>query len=265
MPELPEIRNLAVQMNEALLGSAIMLADILQPKCLNLPEDLWKARIEGRTIENVDAKGKWIRVHLTDGYELRINLGMGGEVLLHDAGEEVSVKKRALLMFADGRSISVNFWWFGSLHAIGPGEMHAPFDKLGPDILNVDETEFAAAYSCKKSPIKTLLLKQDIFCGIGNYYVHDILFAAGIHPMRPGNSLSEEEMMRLFNAVHKIFQKAILQGAADYERDLYNNLGHYSATQVGYREGEPCRVCGTAIAAERIGSANSYFCPKCQK
>ena len=89
----------------------------------------------------------------------------------------------------DGRKISIHFWWFGSLHAVGPGEAHPPFDKLGLDMLSVDEQDFTRAYAGRRSPVKVLLLKQEILSGMGNYYVHDVLFRAGLHPARSGDCL----------------------------------------------------------------------------
>lgn len=265
MPEWPEIHHLARQMAQELPGIALCEARIAQPKCLNLPEEAWRERVLGRAVQAVRAKGKWLDVALEGGYRLRINLGMGGEILLSEAGEAPAEKWRALFSLADGRKISIHFWWFGSLHAVGPGEAHPPFDKLGLDMLSVDEQDFTRAYAGRRSPVKVLLLKQEILSGMGNYYVHDVLFRAGLHPARSGDSLSGEEWQRLYSAVREVFLDALAMGGSDYERDLYNQLGRYSAMQVGYREGLPCPVCGTAIVSQRVGAANSYFCPHCQQ
>lgn len=186
MPEWPEIHHLARQMAQELPGIALYEARIAQPKCLNLPEEAWRECMLGRVVQAVRAKGKWLDVALEGGYRLRINLGMGGEILLSEAGEAPAEKWRALFSLADGRKIGIHFWWFGSLHAVGPGEAHPPFDKLGPDMLSVDEQDFARAYAGRRSPVKVLLLKQEILSGMGNYYVHDVLFRAAFIPRGAG-------------------------------------------------------------------------------
>ena len=95
MPEWPEIHHLARQMAQELPGIALYEARIAQPKCLNLPEEAWRERVLGRAVQAVRAKGKWLDVALR-GYRLRINLGMGGEILLSEAGETPAEKWRAL-------------------------------------------------------------------------------------------------------------------------------------------------------------------------
>ena len=92
MPEWPEIHHLARQMAQELPGIALREARIAQPKCLNLPEEAWRERVLGRVVQAVRAKGKWLDVALEGGYRLRINLGMGGEILLSEAGEAPAEK-----------------------------------------------------------------------------------------------------------------------------------------------------------------------------
>ncbi len=265
MPEWPEIHHFARQMAQELPGAVFAATQIAQPKCLNVPEMQWRERVLGRAIQEIHARGKWLDMGLADGYRLRINLGMGGEVILCAAGEPLPEKRRAQFALGDGRNLCVNFWWFGSLHAVAPGEAHPPFDKLGPDMLSVDAPAFARAYQSRKSPIKALLLKQELLAGMGNYYIHDVLFRAGIHPARRADSLSAAEWQCLYGAVREIFEGALAMGGSNYERDLHNRLGGYCAMQVGYREGQPCPACGATIVSQRVGAANSYFCPHCQR
>ena len=157
MPELPEIRSLAGQIDRALKGAVIVKTEVREPKCLNRPTDEWSQMICSRKWLGASSHGKWCEIKLEGGILLRLNLGMGGEFLLHEAGEEMPEKRRMTLHLMDGRKISVNFWWFGSLHAIAEDEAHKPFDALGVDALDgtLDKARFRSMYCRRKAAIKT--------------------------------------------------------------------------------------------------------------
>lgn len=267
MPELPEIRNLAVQIDGALCGAMIVAAETLQPKCLNRPPEEWKDLICGRRILSTRSKGKWCDIVLDGGVSMRLNLGMGGEFLLHEADETLPEKRRIALRMDDGRKVSVNFWWFGSLHAVRAGETHGEFDALGMDALDerLDEENFRKTYCSRKATIKSLLLNQKLICGIGNYYSHDILFQARIHPMRRGCDMSGEEYAGLYHAVRDTLTAATKMGGAHYEKDLYNRPGRWARYLVGYRAGEACPACGGMIEEIRTGATKGFICPRCQR
>ena len=194
--------------------------------------------------------------------KLRLNLGMGGEFLLHEAGEAPPEKRRMLLNLADGRSISVNFWWFGSLHAVKEGEEHKPFDSLGTDALDnaLDEEAFRKMYCTRKAAIKTLLMDQKLAAGVGNYYSHDIFFEARLHPLKRACDLTEEEYSRLYHTMRNTFIEASEMGGADYERDLYNRLGRWSCRLVAYRKGEKCPVCGAYMVQKKYRGRKYKTC-----
>ena len=187
MPEYPEIRHLAQQMNDALTGKTLCGADIANEKCLNLPADRFLQAIVGRSVTGAHWRGKWVMMPLDDGSRLALNLNMGGNVVLYAPGEGPREKWRVVLKFTDGCTLSIGFWFLGYLHHIGAGEAHAFTDGLGADPLAEDFTfeRFDALLGIRKLPIKTLLLRQDVIAGIGNYYIQDLLFQARVHPMRP--------------------------------------------------------------------------------
>jgi formamidopyrimidine-DNA glycosylase len=97
-------------------------------------------------------------------------------------------------------------------------------------------------------------------------YAHDILFRARVHPLRPANSLSEQEVGVLWQAMRDEMQEAIALGGARWEKDLYGHEGRFDLANllVGYKEGQPCPVCGTAIAKIKTGSTTGFICPSCQ-
>lgn len=265
MPELPEIMNLAEQMNTHLPGKEIVSLDVLQPKCLNLPEDAFVAALQGAQIVGASARGKWIVTETTRGW-LLINLGMGGEVLLVDR-QSLPEKYRLVMDFTDATCLAVNFWWFGHVHYAAAGYTDHPMvGSLGPDALSVDAEQLRQALAGRRGTIKSFLLDQHNIAGIGNSYIHDILFHARLHPLRALNSLSQPEIHGLVQAVQTDLRRSYQLGGAAYEMDLFGNKGGFTADliEVGYREGQPCPRCGTAIEKIKTGSTTGYLCPVCQ-
>ncbi len=266
MPEYPEIRNLAQQMDGALRGKRITGVEVANEKCLNLSVENFSARVVGRTIEGAHWQGKWCFLRLGQGDRLALNLNMGGNVVLYPPGQGPREKWRVVLRFADGDSLSVGFWFLGYLHWIGAGEPHPMTDKLGADPLADDFTfeRFQGLLAGRKLPIKGLLLKQEHIAGIGNYYIQDILFQARLHPMRAALSLTVEEQQRLYDAIRDRFALALAQGGAWYENDLYDEPGRFREMLIGYKEGQPCPQCHTPIQKIKTGSTSGFVCPVCQ-
>ncbi len=109
MPELPEITVWARQMKTELVGKTFTHVEVLQPKCLNVSQEVFVEGLSGARLLDVTYRGKWILVETTQGW-LLLNLGMGGEILLatHDTLPE---KHRLIFDFDDGACLAVNFWW----------------------------------------------------------------------------------------------------------------------------------------------------------
>ncbi len=266
MPEYPEIRHLAEQMHSALAGKTLSGVEVANPKCLNLPQEEFLRRIEGRTILGATSKGKWAFLKLDDGSRLALNLNMGGNVVLYGPGEGPREKWRVVLRFTDNCSLSIGFWFLGYLHLIGPGEPHPMTDGLGADPLSEEFTfeEFDRLLGRRKLPIKTFLLRQDVISGIGNFYIQDLLFLAKIHPLRPIESLTTEERIRIYETMRSYLQQALDLGGASYENGLYDEPGGFKEMLIGYKEGQPCPVCGTAIKKIKTGSTSGFVCERCQ-
>ena len=110
-------------------------------------------------------------------------------------------------------------------------------------------------------------MDQNVIVGIGNIYADEILWQAKIHPFKPANKLSNEELKEIFLAMKQILQKAVnLRGTSisDY-RDTAGKSGKYGKIKKVYqREDEPCFRCKTPIKRIKIGGRSSHFCPKCQ-
>ncbi len=278
MPELPEITVLARQMKQALAGKKLAGVEVLQPKCLNLPEPAFVEALVGAQWLDVTQRGKWLVSETSRGF-LLLSLGMGGEILL--CTRDSLPEKRRLVLDLDydaplrngaslrnGACVAINFWWFGYAHYVPPAELgsHKMIAKLGPNALDVSAGDLKAMLGGRRGAIKTFLLDQSKLAGIGNFYVHDILFRAGMHPLRTIDTLAEAEIEQLAGAIRDGLQLAVDKGGSFYEVDLYGQKGHFTMDDVlvGYKEGQPCPACRTPIEKVKTGSTSSFICPRCQ-
>jgi formamidopyrimidine-DNA glycosylase len=264
MPELPEITVLARDMRKELVGRKIVGVEVLQPKCLNVPVEDFRAAVTGAEIRAVATRGKWLQVETTQGW-LLLNLGMGGEILLTDR-DNLPEEHRLIFDLDDATCLAVNFWWFGYVHHVPDLAAHAMTASLGPNALDLTLDQFRALLRGPRGAIKPFLLNQKRVAGIGNVYVQDSLFKAGIHPLRRIDTLSDNEVAALWLAIRETLQESIDRGGSAWERNLYGEKGGWdeSFLLVGYREGQLCPACGTTVVKIKTGSTSSYICPECQ-
>lgn len=269
MAELPELTILQCEMDEALSGRTIALAEIRQDKCLNVPVAAAIATLEGRRITAVTRRGKWLYLHLEPDYYLLLNLGMGADLWHYTRNATLPDKYQFRLGLDDGTGFTCRFWWFGYIRLVTPLELPAFKEtaRLGPSPLEITPVEFAAiAQRYPRSPVKSLILDQDKLSGIGNAYAHDILWTAHLHPKRRIGSLTEGDLDRLHRSIRQVVERAIALGGL--EADFYRQGGHMddfgSLFLVGYKEGKPCPSCGSAIVKIETGSTSTFLCPSCQ-
>jgi formamidopyrimidine-DNA glycosylase len=270
MAELPELAILAGQMHGALGGGTIRLIEARQEKCLNVPPALAHGLLPGRRVAGVTRRGKWLYIHLEPAYYLLINPGMGADIWYYAPGGELPEKYQFRLDLTSGAGFTCRFWWFGHIHLLAPDELarHKETAKLGPSPVEIDGREFAAiARRYPRSPVKSLLLDQEKLSGIGNAYAHDILWQAGLHPLRKLGSLDEEELNRYHQSIGVIVNRAI--GLGGVEADFYRTGGNLNNWEefmlIGYKAGKPCPVCGSPIECIKTGATKTYVCPGCQE
>ncbi len=269
MPELPEIHHLAGQMQRTLRGRRIQKVEVRQPKCLNVPARDFARLLTGRVIDRVTSRGKWIFVHLDPGVALLVSLGMGGDLLWHKPGAPAAERYQLKIDFADRSCLTIRFWWFGYAHALPAGKLgtHKMTHTLGLNPLDRAKftyERFSALLAGRRGAIKALLMNQRNVAGIGNVYIQDILFLAGLHPNRPIPEITERERVTLHQAIVTNLTDAAKRGGLAYEKDLHGKGGGIKGFLVGYREGKPCPRCHTPVRKIRTGSTASFICPRCQ-
>ncbi len=271
MPELPEIKVIAAQMDRELSGKQIIEAESRQPKNLNLPVVDFVEAVRGKTVSHVAGKGKWIFAKLEPSHFLLINLGMYGELLYYANGQKLPERYQFRLVFTDGSGFTIFFSWFGYVHVVAEKDAskHKMTGKLGVDPFDGGFTfgKFDDLLTSKRrTRLKSFILDQKNVAGVGNVYAQDILFEAGLHPDREISTLTKQEKEGFYNSIKRVLGRSVELGGLAYEKDFYGRNGRFGGSEfkVGYKEGKPCPTCQTTIQKIRTGSTSTYICPKCQ-
>jgi formamidopyrimidine-DNA glycosylase len=161
--------------------------------------------------------------------------------------------------------------WLGYFDLYEPGEEeeHPLISRLGPDPFSEDFTvEYLASAFGRKASVKGLLLDQSVVAGLGNIYVDEVLFSAGVHPARKASTLSAEEIHNIHAATLGILGRAIeLRGTTfDSYHDAFGETGKFQhQLKVFTRAGRPCPRCGTTVIKSRVAGRGTHICPACQK
>lgn len=280
MPELPEVEVLRRDLEREVAGKKIKSIDVRETKNAMRAIRRHKRRkdlerlLKGAQITKVDRRGKYLLLSLDNGRVLVVHLGMSGQL----------VKTRASAPLEKHTHVKIDFTVGGQLRFIDPrtfGEMFvSEVDELGRirelQNLGLDPLEqampwqqFSQTLGERQAKLKGLLMDQKFICGIGNIYSDEILFGSGLRFDRRSDSLSSQEVRRLYRSIQEVLQDAIrYRGtSADDEqyRDLYGDAGSYQDfLRVYQREGQPCRRCRTPIERARWSNRSTFYCPQCQ-
>ena len=270
MPELPEVEYVAGQLRAALVGQTITRAEVLWPRAITMPDPAeFAARLAGRRVERVGRRGKYLVLGLDSGATLVVHRRMSGNLTLLPPGAAVAYTRvrftlasGSTLAFSDPRK-------FGRLALVADSDLPAFFAGLGPEPLEVDFTPsvLAAHLAGRARAIKALLLDQAVVAGIGNIYADEALYAARLHPLRAGDTLTDEEIAALHGAIQAVLRAGIAHGGTTFgrHRDLYDEAGtNLDYLQVYRRTGAPCHRCGTPIARIVVAQRGTHYCPQCQ-
>jgi len=226
--------------------------------------DLTRA-LQRRAIKDVTRRGKRIVFNLDDGNALFIHLGMTGRLRVEQRSAPIEphthlildIGNREQLRFRDPRR-------FGEIRWLG-SEPHD--QKMGPEPLSMRASQLADRLSRTTRAIKNALMDQHVVAGLGNIYVDESLFAAGIHPLTTANTLTSEQVKLLTKSIKKVLRKAIRHRGSTL-RDYVDAEGGKGAFQrlhsVYDRAKKPCRRCRTPIERIVLGGRSTHFCPNCQ-
>lgn len=267
--ELPESIILSQQIEQELTGKRISSIEVANPKCLNMSFIEVQNIVKGKQITSVNSKGKWLFISL-DTHTILFNPGMGADVLYFTPDSTLPEKYQIKVEFEDNTGFTIRAWWFCYFHVVAKENLstHKMTATLGIEPLDELFTlvYFKTLLKKRRGGIKSFLLNQKNIAGIGNFYIHEILFNAKVHPLRKISSLTPEELEALYHSMRSLLSKSVELNGSHYEKDFYGNYGEFTVKdyfKVGYNSGE-CPVCNTPVQKIKTGSTSSYVCLTCQ-
>jgi len=272
MPELPEVETIRRHLAPHVEGRDLADLDVEDPRwCEPLAPDELRDAVEGRTIERLGRRGKYLVWELADEVLLLMHLRMTGTLLLDPAPGVLY--RRVRIVLSDGHELAFcdpRRFGTGQL-VLGSDALEAFFatrvglEPLGPELTG--QTLRALARG-RRAPIKAFLLDQRRVAGVGNIYADEALFRARVHPLRPAGALTREQYEELAAAVKVVLLAGIDAGGASID-DFRHPDGVQGAFQHGFqvhlRRGEPCPRCGTEIVKFVAAGRGTYCCETCQK
>ena len=308
MPELPEVETTVRDLRPQLIGRTIKRAVVTWERTVAHPTpNAFKKEIVGHTITAITRRGKYLvfvlerqlkeerqrtadgRRHLrerTTDYQtaelaneknrkskienrkfLLVHLRMTGQFGFHAPRVKRDKHQHIHLLLDDGRELRFHDfrkfgrWWLvdNPEHVVG---------KLGPEPLDMPKKDFLNRLRARRGRLKPLLLNQSFIAGVGNIYADESLWYAKLHPLREAASSSDQEVGDLYNAIRRVFRKAIGVGGTSFDatyRRINGQSGEFQEDlRVVGRAGEPCYRCGTPIVKTVVGQRGTYYCPHCQ-
>jgi formamidopyrimidine-DNA glycosylase len=278
MPEMPEVETYVRELEPLLAGRQILTAEVRWPRTIAGPSpEEFVVRIAGQRFSTFGRRAKYMLLGLahgdTLGDTLIVHLRMTGHLYVKDAAEAPDAHTHVLLDLDDGRRLHYQDpRKFGRMWLTAQPE--TVLRKLGPEPLSdaFSGEELAGKLAGRKAAIKALLLDQALAAGVGNIYADEALFRAGLHPLRPGGSLTPGEVERLRLAVAAVLTAGIaaagssLGGSSlqNYSRPGGQTGNFQEEHRVFRRTGQPCLTCGAPIERIVVGQRSTHFCPNCQ-
>ncbi len=283
MPELPEVETVRRGLEPALVGRRIERVHLAR-KDLRVPfPPRFAKRLEGRRIESLGRRAKYLLADLDGGETLVIHLGMSGRLTLetrapagfHHARKNLDAHDHVLIVLEGGRRLLFNDpRRFGLMTLVPTAEIETDklFRKLGIGPLDgaLDGKSLQARFAKRRTSLKAALIDQSVIAGVGNIYASEALHRAQLSPRRLASTLKPDAARRLAEAVKAVLSEAVEAGGStlrDYVRSD-GSPGYFQHRFAVYdRAGERCPRAGCRGTIRRIVQSNrsTFFCPACQR
>ena len=275
MPELPEVQTVVNDLNAAgLAGTVITGARVFWPRTIATPGiRSFYRQMKGKKISAIWRRGKFLVFDFTGGHSMLIHLRMSGRIHLVSADTERLKHEHVIISLEDGRQLRFHDTRkFGRVYLVNNPEKI--LGKLGLEPL---EPAFTAAslikrLKSKKRLLKPLLLDQTFIAGLGNIYVDEALWEAGIHPCRIASTLTDSEIKTLHRAIPRVLKRGLKNlgtslgtGKANFYSIARQKGRNRDELKVFRRTGLPCPRCKTTIEKIMVGQRATHICQTCQK
>lgn len=307
MPELPEVENLRIGLEREIRNQKILSAEVRLPKLVSGTGNKRKASkakaaefIKGvvdKKIVSIDRRAKNLIFKLSDGSAILVHLKMSGQFVYKPSKKGMTVEGGHFPSLAKGGSIELSrselpnkhthiifklekgtlFYndtrtfgyliYYKNLVTLHESET---LKNLGPEPLSKEFTleYFESALKSKKKNLKSALLGQEIVVGLGNIYVDEVCFIAGVNPSRITNKLKSEEIKKLYDAIKKILPHAIKLGGSSVATYMLldESRGNFAREHKVYgKDGNPCINCKKPLSKKTLAGRTTVFCKNCQK
>jgi endonuclease-8 len=275
MPEGDTIFRSARALHQALAGRQVTLFETAYAPLASVDD---QTPLTGRTIEQVESRGKWLLVHFSGDLILATHMLMSGSWHIYRVGERWKRARshmRIVLGTADFVAVAFNVP-VARFHTARTLERFAGVAGLGPDLLGrsfaVDEAG-TRLLEHRSEEVGNVLLNQRVMAGIGNVFKSEICFACGVNPFRTVGTLRPQELECLLATARRFLAANVADGSGDAivtytgGRRTTGSSDPAARLWVYRRAGSSCRRCGTRILTRKQGlsARSTYWCPDCQK
>ncbi len=268
MPEVADLEAKLTFLNKRLPGLRVEDVQLPIAFIVRMPKEEFLAGMVGSVFGETSRRGKFLLIGLESGHVLAVNSMLAGRMQWCLPTDKKAHRTCVIWSLSDGHELRyVDFRLMGRIYLVREGELDKipQFAELGPDATSPELTEQVFVERLKRlnGQIKNILTNQKFIAGIGNAYSDEILFVAKINPFRKRATLSEEEMKRLYRAMHEVFDWAFPIVTEAMQEDIPLEEVR-SFMRVHRRGGEACPVCGNKITDITSGNRVMSFCRHCQ-
>jgi formamidopyrimidine-DNA glycosylase len=270
MPELPEVETVRRSLQRLIANLPIASVQVREPRLRKPLAPDFAIALTGRTIQQIERRGKYLNIRLDNDLIWLVHLGMTGQLLVSDPQEPLRTHDHIVIMLGNGRCLRYNDTRRFGLMAVGRQEDIEAQMALGVEPLSPG---FSSRYLSEKlrqtqRTIKDIIMDQRVVAGVGNIYASELLFRAGVRPGRVAASLDPSEVERIVNATKAVLREAIQHKGSSIS-DYLDGEGRPGSFQERFRvydqAEKPCQSCKTLIQRETQGGRSSFFCPRCQE
>ncbi|WP_438432882.1 Fpg/Nei family DNA glycosylase [Gorillibacterium sp. sgz500922] len=266
MPELPEMETYRTLLEPRIVGKPIADTEVTREKTINVPVGRWKETLIGSSVRRIERRGKHLLFHLPDDRLLLLHLMLGGWMFYGSPSDKPDRTVQVKLSFGAEELYFIGLR-LGYLHLLDRKEAEAKLAGLGPNPLELTESEFKDRLRKRRGTLKAAFLDQGFLAGIGNCYTDELCFHAGIRPDRRISDLQEDEPGSLYRSMQTILRQAMAHGGY-MEHPLYSGDhltgGFNDLCQIYDRGEEPCLRCGASIVQTELAGRKLFYCPVCQ-
>lgn len=286
MPELPEVETIRRDLNKVLRGKKVASVVVRKRKLVRSNARTFGRGLKGQVIERIDRRGKLLIFALKDrGRYLLVHLKMTGQLIYQDKKKTVAgghgyplveqlpnKYSHIIITFSDRSKLYFNdMRQFGFMRLVDEGELQEVLAAFGVEPLSRGFTvdKLQAVLRGRRTALKNVLLNQSLIAGIGNIYVDEASFAAGVRPTRRADRVAKAEVKRLHGSIQSVLRRAITARGTTFGsyRDGLGGEGNFvRLLRVYGHAGERCGKCRRSkIKHVKLGGRGTAYCPTCQK